>query len=239
MHVRTVVAAVAAAGLCVVPFAMSADAATSHPQATAAAPHAAASSPLIKGVVVDQSGKAIDDVKVQALDKKGKPVASALTYASQWASGPQHGFFFVEVGAKGTYSLTLSKSGYDTRTISGLEVTKRRLALGELTLKKTLPSTKTTAELSDKSITTKEKGEIEVKVSTSATKRPTGDIEILEGRRVVGEATLKAGAKGEVSVVLDKLGVGSHHLVASYLGSSSLKASKSGSVTLVVKKPRR
>jgi hypothetical protein len=238
MHVRTVVAAVAAAGLCAVPFAMSADAATAPSQAAAAASHAAPS-PLVKGVVVDQFGSYLDGVKVQATDKKGKPVASALTYASRWESGPQHGFFFVEVGAKGTYDLTLSKTGYETRTISSVVVSKRRVALGELTLKRIPATTKTTAALDSKTITSKQNGVVKVTVSTTATKTPTGDIEILDGRKVVGDGTLKVSSKGVVSVGLDKLATGSHDLVASYLGSPSLKASKSGSVTLVVKKARR
>lgn len=238
MHVRTVVAAVTAAGLCAVPLAMSADAAPSS-HVVAAAPSAAAKVPLVKGVVVDQLGSYVDGVKVQALDKKGKPVASALTYASQWPKGPQHGFFFVEVGEKGGYSLTLSKNGYQTRTINNVEVTGRRLALGELTLRKSAAPTTTSAALADKSITTKQNGVVKVTVATSATKTPTGDVEVREGRRVVGEGTLKAGAKGTVSIGLDRLPAGSHSLVASYVGSSTLKASTSGSVTLVVKKVRR
>lgn len=58
--------------------------------------------------------QALDDVKVQARDADtGVKVASALTYASDRADGPQHGYYYLEVPA-GTFTVTFQKKGMRT-----------------------------------------------------------------------------------------------------------------------------
>ena len=81
-------------------------------------------SALIQGVVWDQSGRAIDDVLVEAVDADGDVAASAFTYASAWDSGPQHGYFFLEVGP-GDYTIRLSKAGYREGSVEDVVVTRR------------------------------------------------------------------------------------------------------------------
>ena len=108
---RTVAVLVAAAAaFLVAPHALPAQAATHHDRAAAPAP--ATAHPLIQGVVVDQNGKPVDDVSVEAVKPDGTVQASALTYASNRPGGPQHGYFYLEV-TKGTYTLALSRSEYE------------------------------------------------------------------------------------------------------------------------------
>lgn len=197
--------------------------------------------PLIQGLVVDRAGHFLNNVEVVAVRASGVVAASALTYASNWADGPQNGYFYLEVGKTGTYTLTLSRTGYVTRTLSSVEIVRLRqkLALGEITLTRKLADTKVAAKLPDTRITTNDKGKVDVTVSSTATRKPTGAVEIREGKAVLGSGKLAAGDKGHLKVTLKKLARGSHDLKAYFLGSSSLKKSDSRAVTLTVKKPRR
>ncbi len=237
MSYRRTLAAAAAlvAGALIAPQALPASA-TPHPGTATTAPRAGGS--LIQGVVTDQSGRYVDDVTVQATKADGTPAASAKTYASDREDGPQHGYFFLEVG-RGNYTLTLSRSGYKTATYGPFEITRRRqkLSLGEIEIVKLLPETKTVAALARRSITTKQNGVAEVTV-TAKDARPTGTVEIREGRDVVGKGKLRSSDRGHLVVGLDRLSKGTHELKAYYLGSSSLKASASSSFTLTVTRAR-
>lgn len=229
-----------AAGLA--PHALPANAATAGSSVTAAAPAVKAKTPLIKGVVVDQFGAPVDDVKVIATDKSGKAVASALTYASVWPGGPQHGFFYLEVGDKGTFTLQLSKVGYKPVTSGphAITTTKKKLALGEIVIPKVLAPTTTAAALADKSVTTKETGKVTVTVTSKVTKKPVGEVQVLEGKKVVGSGTIAAKAKGKLTLTLAKLGKGVHVLSVRYLGTTTLAPSVAAKkLTLTVAKPRR
>ncbi len=197
--------------------------------------------PLIQGLVVDQTGHFLNNVDVAAVRASGVVAASSLTYASTRADGPQNGYFYLEVGKKGTYTLTLSRTGYVTRTLPAVEIVRLRqkLALGEITLTRKLADSKVAAKLPDTQITTNDKGKVDVTVSSAATRKPTGAVEIREGKAVLGSGRLAAGDKGHLKVTLKKLARGSHDLKAYFLGSSSLKKSYSQAVTLTVKKPRQ
>jgi hypothetical protein len=205
------------------------------------APKVRAHPPLVQGVVADQFGHFVDDVDVEAVDANGEVAASSLTYASEREDGPQHGYFYLEVGRKGTYTLTLTRDGYKDATVEDVVVTSRRqrLALGEIDIVKKAAETRTSAGLDDDVVTPDERGRVEVSVSTKATGRPTGDVEVREGRTVVGTGELDASDRGRVMVLLKRLAPGSHHLTAYFLGSKSLKESASKEMTLTVKKPRR
>lgn len=245
----TRLAAVLTAGgaLLLAPQALPASASTSGPASAsssgpASAPHVAAvtavvAKPLIQGVVTDQFGRPVDDVKVQAVGADGTREASALTYASSRPRGPQHGYFFLEV-RRGTYTLTLSRSGYVTRKLSRIKVTQRgqRVDLHEIAIHKRLPASRTRGALEEKVVTTKRHAQAVVVVAGA--KRPTGDVEVREGRRVVGEAALTSRDKGSLTVRLDKLARGRHDLKAYYLGSRVLEPSGSKGFTLTVTKPR-
>ena len=194
---------------------------------------------LIQGVVVDQFGAYVDDVKVQAIKGDGTPAASALTYASKRKDGPQHGYFFLEVG-RGTYTLKLTREGYKPLVLDDVRVEKARqkVSLGETEIKKDLLASRTDAALAQKKVTTKQTGVVTVTVSAKGVK-PTGDVEIREGRDVVGGGQLKAGNGGRLTITLDRLPKGAHDLKAVYLGSRSVKGSSSQTITLTVVKARR
>ncbi|HYF72477.1 MAG TPA: Ig-like domain repeat protein [Nocardioides sp.] len=233
---RCTAAAVAAgiAALLVAPQVLPASAA---PQAGVAVAPARAGQALIQGVVVDQFGTPVDGVEVQATKADGTPTASALTYASDREDGPQHGYFFLEV-TRGTYTVTFTRSGYKTLVLDDLQVAKgRKLSLGETEIEKKLIESKTSAALAQKKITTKQNGVVTVTVSANGVK-PTGDVEIREGREVVGTGRLKTGDKGVITIGLDRLPKGAHDLKAVYVGSRSVKASSSPTVTLTVTKAR-
>ncbi len=204
------------------------------------APRAAAHPPLVQGLVVDQLGHFVDDVDVRAIRSNGDPAASALTYASDRADGPQHGYFYLEVGAKGTYTLRLKKAGYVTTAVEEVEITRlrQRLALGEITMTKVMGS-KTTASLAHSRIAPDEKGRVTVTVTGRGTNRPAGAVEVRDGRKVVGTGRLRPAARGRLAVTLKRLDAGRHDLKTYFLGSKTLRASSSRAVTLTVRKPRR
>ncbi|MCW2763246.1 MAG: hypothetical protein JWR85_3447 [Marmoricola sp.] len=238
MNTKKLATALVLGALALAPMAQSSQAADSSD--TLVAPGRAQIRPLIQGVVVDKSGHFLDNVDVAALRANGnpEPAASMLTYASMREDGPQHGYFFLDVGKKGDFTLTLSKKGYVTRTFPVGEVGKRQIvSLGEITLTR-IASTATSAKLKDASISPTDKGKVTVTVSTKATKTPAGDVEVRDGNKVVGSDTLGSHDKGAVTVTLKKLAKGTYDLKAYFLGSSSLLASTSKAVTLTVKKAR-
>ncbi len=237
MSRRRIAAVLACCGaLLATPHALPAQAA---PADRAAAPRAAVSHPLIQGVVVDQKGKPVDDVEVTAIKADGTVQGSALTYASDREDGPQHGYFFVEV-TQGTYTLELSRDGYKTVEYEAGTITKRhrKISLGELEITRLAAPTTTKAALEAGTVSPKQRGVVDVKVTTRKG-RAVGDVEVREGRRVVGSDSLRKSDKGALAITLAKLPKGDHHLVVYYLGSNGLKPSHSSGLTLHVVKKRR
>lgn len=206
----------------------------------AVAPSRAAVKPLIQGVVVDQAGRYVDDVKVQALDEDGDVVATALTYASAWPDGKQHGYFFVEV-PRGTYTVELSKKGYKTVEYDAGRITKKvkKISLGEIEITKVGAPSTTTAAPVKATVTTKDVASVTVTVRSSGADKPTGRVEIRSGRKVLGDAVINKRDKGTVVVSLGKLAKGTYDLKAFYLGSADAKSSSSSAFTLTVVKKKR
>ena len=207
--------------------------------AASSAPVFVAPANLIQGVVVDQDGRPVDGIKVRAFNAQGEPAASAETYASTWPDGRQHGYFFVEV-PRGSYTLTLSKDGYKPLDYDAGQVTKRRkrISLGEIEIQKISAPTRTSASLDRATISTKDKGSVAVTVApVKGSDKVAGDVEVREGRKVVGAATL--GKKGTVTVRLDRLPKGEHSLTAYFLGTADHKSSSSKQLTLTVVRARR
>jgi hypothetical protein len=236
-HRRLVAATAAAATLLLAPQALPASASVQG--SSAVAPARLVAKPLIQGVVVDQFGHLVDDVDVQATRADGTPQASDQTYASAREDGPQHGYFFLEV-TKGTFTITLSRTGYQTVEYGPYDVARRhqRVSLGEIEIKKVLAGSRTRAELVKTSVTTQQHGAVDVTVGAAGSSKPTGEVEIREGRKVVGEGTLRGQDKGSLTIDLEKLAKGKHHLKAYYLGSQSVKASGSRTLTLSVTKAK-
>ena len=196
--------------------------------------------PVIEGVVTDQFGRFVDDVDVLATrGSREVPAASALTYASDTDAAPQHGYFFVEVGQKGQFTVTLSKPGYHTVVLEQVRIKRvgQTIDLGEVEVPMVFATT-TGASAHKRTVTTRQHGEADVRVSTEATKRPIGDVEVRERGRVVGEGSLKGSNRGGLTIELDRLPRGSHQLRGYFLGTDELKPSASASFTLVVTRSR-
>lgn len=206
----------------------------------AAAPQRVATGPLIQGVVADRNGHYLDDVDVRAVSG-GATAASALTYASPRADGPQHGYFFLAVGELGHYTVTLRKDGYQSRTLA-VDVTRnqRKVSLGEIDLTPKPRGTTTGATLRSAKVTTADKARLVVQVSTRATGKPVGGVTVTIGRKKVGSDTLTASDRGSVTIGLQRLAVGTYKVKASYAGSKkqNLAASTSAPVTLQVVRAR-
>ena len=194
---------------------------------------------LIQGVVVDQVGRPVDDIVVKAVKATGEVAASALTYASNWPGGKQHGYFFVEV-PRGSYTLTLAKDGYKSVEYDAGLITKRRkkISMGEIVIQKISAPTTTSASLGKVSISTKDKGSVTVTVAPAKGRGTVGgEVEVREGKKVVGAAPL--GKKGTVTITLAKLAAGTHKLTAYFLGTADHKASSSKELTLTVVRKKR
>ncbi len=195
---------------------------------------------LIQGVVADAARHYLDDVSVEAV-RDGRVVASDLTYASPRDGGPQHGYFFLEVRDTGSYTVTLRRAGYKDATIQA-EVGRhhRKDSLGEIELQRKPVATSTTARLRAARISTADKARVTVTVSTSATRKPTGAVQVRSGRKVLGSDVLTASDRGTVTVGLRRLEAGTYHLEASYAGSrkQGLKSSGATALTLQVVRAR-
>jgi hypothetical protein len=236
---KKLAAAVVLGTLALAPTAQPSQAADPSGSSSAGTAHRVQVRPLIQGLVADPQGHYLDGVEVEAVRANGNIAATNETYASVREDGPQHGYFYLEIGGKGDFSLRLSKAGYVTRTYPVGEVgPKQVVSIGAITLTKAAADTTTKAGLQDASISTVQKAKVEVTVSTKATKKPTGDIEIRNGNKVVGTGTLTSGDKGTATLTLRKLEQGTYHLKAYFLGTKTLKKSNSGAETLTVKKPR-
>lgn len=200
-----------------------------------------APSNVIQGVVVDQSGRAVDGITVEAVKADGSTDATELTYAGTWSGGPGHGYFGLDV-TRGSYTLVLSAKGFKTVEYDAGLITKRRttISMGEIEIQKISAPTTTSATLGKASVTTKENGTVTVTVADSTDKKAkvTGDVEVRAGGKVVGEATITKKADGTVTVTLDKLPRGAHKLTAYFLGTADHKPSSSKQLTLTVVKKK-
>lgn len=190
---------------------------------------------LIQGVAVDSSGKGLDNVAVQALDAStGKPVATALTYASARDDGPQHGYFYLYVD-KGVYDVALVKRGYDASFVQDVNVNGRKPAtLGQLTLGLRDWPTSTVAEVVDPVVTPNEPVLVDVTVDSERTKVTGGRVVVSEGRRTLANERLSKSDKGVVTVNVGRLAKGTHKLTVDYKAVDGLKSSSSRTVKVTV-----
>lgn len=68
---------------------------------------------------------ALDDVKVVAYDANRNVLASALSYASERADGPAHGYYYLHVPPGRNYYLEFSKPGWNREAVRRVDVPKR------------------------------------------------------------------------------------------------------------------
>lgn len=208
-----------------------------------AAPASAVPDRLVQGVAVDQHGEPLLDVTVQAFADDGDDEAEASdrSYENVTADGdPQHGYFALHVGTRGTYTVTLSKKGYYSETRDGIRVSRRSpvASLGEVELVRKPQETSTAARPRSSSVGTSEQAKVQVSVSCDDTACdglvPTGRVEVRDGRRVLGAAALKRAHDGTITVTVRKLPRGSYDLKAVYGGSDLLEQSSSRTFGLTV-----
>lgn len=193
---------------------------------------------LIQGVAVDGNGKGIDNVAVQALDAStGKPVATALTYASARRTGPQHGYFYLWVD-RGVYDIALVKRGYDASFLQDVNVDGRKpVSLGELRLDLRDWPTSTVAEVLDPVVAPRQSVVVSVAVDSKRAKVTGGRLVVLDGRKVLASQRLTRADQGVATVDLGRLPRGTHRLSVEYRGVDGLKSSEARTLKVVVAKP--
>lgn len=194
--------------------------------------------PLVQGVVVDQGGRAVDDVTVVAERADGSVAASALTYASAREDGPQHGYFYLAVGGAGDYTVSMSKPGYRAAEVGTFHVGRRGVvSLGEVVLQKKLAATTTRLSLDDRTLTTRQRATATVRVSTDETRRPTGEVVVRVDGDEVRTVGLDGSDRGSLEVVLPRLERGSHTVRAAFAPDSPyLRGSASDGVEVTVRR---
>jgi hypothetical protein len=194
--------------------------------------------PRIQGVVVDQGGRHVDDVTVVAERPDGSVAASALTYASDREDGPQHGYFYLAVGGAGTYTVSLSKPGYQATEVGTFAVGRRGVvSLGELVIRKKLVPTTTRLGLDDRTLTTLQRVTATVRVTTDATRRPTGEVTVWVDGDAARTSDVLGSDRGEVDLRLPRLARGSHTVKATFTPDSPyLRGSASDGVDVTVRR---
>ena len=141
---------------------------------------------------------------------------------------------------QGSYTLKLSRTGYETVEYDAGLITKRRkkISMGEIEIEKISAPTTTSATLGKASIATKDKGTVTVTVAPVKGKGTVaGDVEVRAGKKVLGAATL--GKKGAVTVTLPQLPAGAYKLTAYFLGNADHRSSSSKQLTLTVSRKKR
>lgn len=193
---------------------------------------------LIQGVAVDSNGKGIDNVAVQALDAStGKPVATALTYASARRTGPQHGYFYLWVD-RGVYDVVLVKRGYDASFLTDVNVNGRKpVSLGELRLDLRDWPTSTVAEALDPVVAPRQSVVVSVAVDSKKAKVTGGRVVVLNGKSVLASKRLAKADRGALTLDLGRLPRGTHRLSVEYRGVDGLKSSRARALKVVVAKP--
>ncbi len=193
---------------------------------------------LIQGVAVDGNGKGVDNVAVQALDAStGKPVATALTYASTRRTGPQHGYFYLWVD-RGVYDVVLVKRGYDATFLSDVSVRSAKpVSLGELRLDLRDWPTSTVAEVLDPVVAPRQSVVVTVAVDSKRAKVTGGRVVVLDGGKVLATQRLARTDQGVATLDLGRLPRGMHKLSVEYRGVDGLKSSKAETLKVVVAKP--
>ncbi len=77
-------------------------------------------------------------------------------------------------------------------------------------------------------------GRLSITVTVPGVSAPTGGLRVYDGTRLLSSPTLSASNSGHKTVTLRLLGKGKHHIHVTYRGNSTIRSSKSASVTLTV-----
>lgn len=182
---------------------------------------------LIHGKVVDQkTGKAIDDVQVQAVrqkEVKGVTGASDLTYASP-DNAIKHGYFAMHV-PHGTYTVTFSKKDYAPVERAVRRKQEQQAGIGEVLLTP-LPETK--LQTSTRVIVVKDLDRptrLKVRLLSDVRQKPTGTLTVWAGERELVSKTVKSGI---VELTLSGLDKDVHSVTVVYSGDERHHSAKTG-----------
>lgn len=190
------------------------------------------------GVEVAQGTAPTGTVSITGLPKVGQKLSatpgtwsrSGLSFAYTWkaggktlAIGPTYTVKPGDIGTTITVTAVGSKEGYadGSATSAGVKVAK---VTPTVTLK-----------LLTKKLKASTRGKVQVVVVAAGIPGPTGNVTILDGKKVVGSGAVSSAAKGVVTIKLKKLKKGTHTLVASFAGSSLLAPATSKAVKVKVK----
>lgn len=195
----------------------------------------------IHGVVVDQGGKKVDDVNVEAYNGQGALSASSLSYASP-DNETKHGYFDLCVG-RGTYTLKLSKDGYKTKrgVDAGYLVwygTTNRY-LGNVKVNKIMEDSTAKVTLSKDTIRVGDNAKGTVKITTTGGAVPTGKWQILVDGDKEDSGKLTSDDSGKFSFSVSGLSKGSHTIKASYDGDDYVNGTDSKKVGIDVLKKKK
>jgi len=123
--------------------------------------------------------------------------------------------------------VTATTAGYQPGTAFSTPLTVAKL------------SSTTAASLTSKKITQRDRAEVNVAVALLDLGVTLGQVQVMEGSKVLGTVGLQTGKDGEVTIRLKKLKKGKHKLTVTYLGSASTLPSTAKTLTLKVVKPKK
>ena len=233
------------------------------PDGSAARPFVAPAAPpqgraWLEGLVVDQAGRPLDNVVVQAFDAfdddpDAAPVATWITYADP-ADGPAHGFYrlYVPQGSDAVYDIRFSsaegtRDPYRTRSLDGAHLVgggKRRggvvheLGTTVMTLERKADATVSLTPSRD--VTRHDRaGRLSVSVSSPDVDPVTGKLLLTVDGRTKGQQVLTPRSDGRAVFALPELKAGRHTLAVRYAGSALVRATEGRSVVKVDEPPKK
>ncbi|VXC22938.1 Ig-like domain-containing protein [Nocardioides sp. AX2bis] len=214
----------------------------------------------LEGLVVDQAGRRLDDVVVQAFDvddlaadADAEPVSSWLTYADP-ADGPAHGFYrlYVPQGRTASYEVRLSSpegaaDPYRARTLDDAVVVGggkkqpgevKELGTAVMTLERKADATvrlKASRDVSKPGRTAR----LAVTVTSPDVDPVTGRLLLGVDGRTRGRQPLTRQDDGRAAFTLPALKPGKHTLTVRYAGSDLVRATSGRTAVKVDQPPRK
>lgn len=167
---------------------------------------------LGKGAVpIPLAGNITTDATGTSWKATGKNTAFNLPGAGTPSALLPQAFTFTAVASVGEVPIPCAlKAGQTAQSLGSVELAKQ--------------TTKTTAKAAKGKLTATVKGNVSVATS--------GQVVVLEGKKVIGKANVK---NGKAVIKLKKLKKGTHKLIASFKGNDAFGASKSKKITVKVK----
>lgn len=162
-------------------------------------------------VPIPLAGTIVTDASGTSWKATGKNKPFVLPGAGTPSALLPKAFTFTAVASVGEVPIPCAlKAGQTAQAVDSIALAKQ--------------GTKTTAKVA--------KGKLTATVKGDASPATSGQVVVLNGKKVVGKANVK---NGKAVIKLNKLKKGTYKLVASFKGNASFKASKSKKVTVKIK----